>query len=346
MNHLPSSVAQLIAAISLFLLSNIALASPQHIFHLTNGLNSAEVPFRLVNDLIVVDVVLAGKKHLNFILDNGTSNPVIFQPDYLQGLNLNKGSKIIFRGAGTGNAVKATVITGTSLHLSGVATDRLGMVVLDRNPFDGLRFEKTKVHGVLGSTLFRSFITEIDYPNKIIRFHRHDSFICPPNFQSIPMKVVNGKPYVEAWVSGDNAELKANLMIDLGFNNSLMLQLPDSMTNRLIAKYRISRIGVGYSGVLKGKSGRVASMQIGSRCIEEVIAIAPFSRSFPEQPIDSELARAGSIGNTLFQNTSIILNYPDETFYFPETKAYIADHPTKDAPVDEIESIGEDSILF
>jgi len=338
MPALPQNITRYLSTLLLCLVTSIsAIGSAQHIFHLTNGLTSAEVPFRLVKNLIVVEVMLGGKKPLNFILDNGTSNPVIFQPSYLQGLNLPKGTQIFFRGVGSGKAVKATVIPEASLHLSGVATDRIGMVVLNHNPFGRLKYEDTEIHGVLGSTLFRSFITEIDYPNRVIRLHQHESFVCPANFQALPMPVVQGKPYLNVQIQGIDTEMNANLMIDLGFNNSLLLQLPDSLLNQFLIKPRFSKIGTGYSGLVKGKSGKVSSVQIGTQHIEEVMTSSPFARSFPNQSQNNMLSRQGSIGNTLFQHTSIILNYPDEKFYYASPQRYIADEATSDPEQDQLQ---------
>jgi hypothetical protein len=340
MPNLPSTIARFIISILICLTNSFsATGSSQHIFHLTNGLTSAEVPFRLVENLIVVEVMLAGKRSLNFILDNGTSNPVIFQHSFIKGLNLPVGSRIFFRGIGDGKAVKATVIPEASLHLSGVATDRIGMVVLENNPFGNLRYGDTEIHGVLGSTLFRSFITEIDYPNRLIRLHQHDSFVCPVNFQALPMKVVEGKPLINVQIQGIDTEISAHLMIDLGFNNSLMLQLPDSLLDQILIKPRVSRIGTGYSGAVKGKSGKVASVQIGTQYIEEVITLSPFTRSFPELSQHDMAGRRGSIGNTLFQHTSIILNYPDEQFYYASPKRYIADEITPDTEGAQFEKL-------
>ncbi len=338
MPSLPQYLTRFLVSLLLCLVISFgARGSAQHIFHLTNGLTSAEVPFRLVKDLIVVEVMLGGKKPLNFILDNGTSNPVIFQSNYLQGLKLDLGPRIFFRGVGDGKAVKARVIPEISLHLSGVAADRLGMVVLDHNPFGRLAYGDTEIHGVLGATLFRSFITEIDYPNRMIRLHQHESFVCPVNYQSLPMEVVKGKPYLNVRIQGVDAELSANLMLDLGFNNSLLLQLPDSLLNQFLIKPRISKIGMGYSGNVKGKSGKVTSVQIGTQFFEEVETMSPFTRSFPDQPQNDLIQRRGSVGNTLFQHTSIILNYPDEQFYYASPRQYIADETTSETEYDQLE---------
>ena len=102
-SSLLSRLASLIIAI--FVFPSLLLANPQHIFLLTNGQTHAEIPFTLVNNLIVVEVVVAGKRPMNFILDNGTANPVIFQRNHIRGLPLNLGRRITVRGAGVGKAV-------------------------------------------------------------------------------------------------------------------------------------------------------------------------------------------------------------------------------------------------
>ncbi|MEQ9439819.1 MAG: hypothetical protein RIG62_12265 [Cyclobacteriaceae bacterium] len=272
----------------------------QHIFHLTNGLSSAEVPFTLVENLIIVQAVIASKKPLNFILDNGTGNPVIFKHEHIEDLALPLGSRVTFRGVGAGQSVNATVIQGTSLHLSGVATDRLGMVVLDQNPFQYLNFGDLEVHGVLGATLFRSFVVEIDYPARMLRFHQHNNFQPPPSFQSYPMKVVDSKPYLPAIVQGKKASQKGFLMLDLGFNNALMLQMTDSLARKMLTQRIVSQVGMGYSGAVSGRLGRIASVQIGNRQVTQVSTIAPFHRSYPIIYLSSEMPRLGSVGNAFF----------------------------------------------
>ncbi|MEM6840965.1 MAG: hypothetical protein AAF632_01960 [Bacteroidota bacterium] len=301
-------------------------ASPQHIFLLTNGQTHAEVPFTLVNNLIVVEVVIASERKMNFILDNGTANSVIFHRKYIKGLPLNLGRRITFRGAGVNNATRATQITGTSLHLSGAATDRIGMVVLDKNPFIHLQSKRTTIHGVLGSTLFRSFIVEIDYPNQLLRLHQHESFLAPDQHQALPMKVIKGKPYLSALVQGEQATMEMNLMLDLGFNNSLLLQVDNSLARKMMSQSRTATIGVGFSGKMTGRKGTVPAVLIGSAYQERVATIAPFFRSLPNVDPVLGMKRMGSVGNTLFQDTSIILNYPEEQFYIACPEPLLADH--------------------
>lgn len=308
----------------------------QPIFMLTNGLTYVEIPFTLVNNLIVVEVVVAGKRPMNFILDNATTNPVIFHKDYIRGLPLALGNKITVRGAGKGRAVQATLISGTSLHLSGAATDRIGMVVLDKNPFAQLRGGRKKIHGLLGSTLFRSFIVEIDYPNQVLRLHQHENFSETNDYQSLPMKVVNGRPYLSALVQGELTTMEMNLMVDLGFNNALLLQLSDSLVRKLITKPKTAKVGIGLNGILKGKKGAVNSILIGPSYYEEVATIAPFAKSLPTQELSPGIPRMGSIGNTMFQGTSIIFNYPEEKFYIACPLPLLADQngelPSKTRP--------------
>lgn len=317
----------------------------QHIFHLTNGLSSAEVPFTLVDNLIIVEAVIAGKKSMNFLLDNGTSNPVIFKRAYIKDLPLELGRQISFRGVGSGKAVQATIINGTSLHLSGAASDRIGMVVLDKSPFPRHMFGGLEVHGVLGATLFRSFVVEIDYPGRVLRLHQHRDFLPPQDFHKMPMRVIEQKPYLTATIQGANGTLDAHFMLDLGFNNSLMLQITDSLAKTMLTQRIVTKIGIGYSGAVAGRSGQVASVQIGNKRFLEVPAVVPFQRNYTMTPVSQDITRMGSIGSTLFLDTSIILNYPDETFYFKGTVPYVANREEgTQLPVPAIEE--NDNMIF
>ncbi|MGB3585669.1 MAG: hypothetical protein WBA23_03960 [Tunicatimonas sp.] len=323
---------------------SLLAATSQPIFMLTNGQTYVEIPFTFVNNLIVVEVVVAGKRPMNFILDNATTNPVIFHKDYIRGLPLALGNKITVRGAGNGKSVRATLISGTSLHLSGAATDRIGMAVLDKNPFAHFKGGRKKIHGLLGSTLFRSFVVEIDYPRQVLRLHEYENFSVTDNYQSLPMEVVNGRPYLSALVQGKLATMEMNLMLDLGFNNALLLQLSDSLIQKLIIKPRIAKVGVGINGILKGKKGAVNSVLIGPGYYEKVATIAPSARSLPKQELSPGVFRMGSIGNTMFRGTSIIFNYPEEKFYIACPEPLLAKQEKKLGS--DIKPIEQEKLVF
>ena len=305
------AIALLISTLSV----SQAQSRRQQIFQLTTGLTSTTVPFELINNLIIVPVVVDGSRTLNFILDNGTKNPVIFSKAYVRGMNLELGPTVRFRGVGSKRMIQGKVVKGVSLHLSGAATDLIGMVILDRNPLGQLSMKGKTIHGVLGSTLFRCFAVEIDYVRQELHLHDQTSFVADGSYEPMAMTVLESKPFIRATVKKGKNSIHSNFMIDTGFNNKLVLLLPEYIDRQSFAKRGRRRVGIGYGGDIYTHIGRVDTVLIGSLTLDNLYTIIPTSKNVNLHQDISDFPRQGTLGNAAFAHTSIIFDYPANTFY-------------------------------
>lgn len=341
MNSRFSCISWMTLTLVLCFTTSISLATPpkQRIFLLTNGCLSAVIPFKLVHNLIVVPVMLDGKKPLNFILDTGTSSPVIFNKSYLKGLDVSLGRNVTFFGAGRGKAVKGQVINNIALHLSGAATDRLGMVVLEDNPFKNLELENYTIHGVIGAPLFNSFVVEIDFQREVIKLHEHETFAPDYKFTSILLNIWSGKPVIQANVHIDHTAVDVNLMVDTGFNNSLLLYVNEYSPFPLPGTVKDKRVGVGYSGVIISKVGHIQRLRLGEKVLEEVPTIFPKTKFYKLGEADKVHSRHGTLGIDVLKNFNIIFDYASRKFYIKENDktqpvgVYNNDHLISDVKV-------------
>lgn len=312
------------AGVFLFLLASFTIFIPtpltarQKIFHLTNGCDSAEIPFRLVQDLMVVTVMLGGKRELNFILDTGTSSALIFNRNYLQGLDIPYGRRVTFYGAGKGRAVRGQVINGIALHLSGAATDRIGMVVLDYSPFQKLELQGVPIHGVLGSNFFNSFVVEIDFRHEILTLHEYETFKPNSTYAVLPMQIHFEKPIIQASIHMDEAIAEVNLMVDTGFNNSLLLYAGENNPVRLPEKVRTRRTGLGYSGRVVSKVGYIQQLSLGGHTMHQVFTIFPNKKSYQWGESLEHAGRHGTLGIGTLKEFDLIFDYPGKKFYLKE----------------------------
>ncbi len=306
---------------------NLTLAVGHHkIFYLTNGCNSATIPFKLVENLIVIPVMLDGKKPLNFILDTGTSSAILFNRKYLEGLEVPMGRDISFHGAGNGKAVKGQVINRIGLHLSGAATDGIGMVVLDHNPFRLLQLEETPIHGLLGSVLFRSFVVAIDFVKEEIELIEHSTFIPTPDYASVSMEMVQEKPIIRTSLLINNTLSEVNLLVDTGFNNGLMLFPEAGSPYPMPLKLKRQRIGVGFSGGMTCLTGFIDRLQLGNQVVEQIFTIFPKEQYFQLGKSEKSIARHGTLGTAALKHFQLIFDYTSKKLYIKDKEGIPPSH--------------------
>jgi predicted aspartyl protease len=280
------------------------------IFSLPDGLSYTEVPFRLIKNLIIVPVTINGEQELNFLVDTGTSTPLILHKRYIKKLDLPLGARVRFQGAGRDEMMQGTVIPSMSLQIGDAYAQQLGAVVLDYNPLDDLRMDGITIHGIIGASLFYSFAVEIDYLSQIIRLHDSQHFLEKGTYSSLPMQVVMSRPVLSSTVVWKDQVHTLNLMIDTGFNHHLLLYEHAGINFNVS---RPSKIGIGYSGNITGGIGKTDMLHLGERKFFDVHTYFPFYADYKAKG-----GGDGIIGNALLKQLCVILDYANTAFYIRE----------------------------
>ena len=288
-----------------------APASASHsIFRLTNGLPCTRIPFRFINNMIVLPVTLNGQQGFNFILDTGTRTPVVLNKKAMQPLGLPRGRNISFSGAGSRGKVRGFAVNGIKIELPGIEATGISMVVLEKNYLHIGKLNGVEIHGILGATLFRSVVVNIDYPNQVIYLVDKTTFHPCPAYTSMVMQIIDSKPVVQAALHIENESYHANLMIDTGFNHEQLLR---PGTFALSANIPHSRLGRGMGGLINGITGKVDHLKLNTMVMQDVTALFPTAKSYPSD--DHQMQHQGTIGNGLLKHYDIILDYAGEMLY-------------------------------
>jgi len=291
-------------------------------FEIEDNKKSVSIPFELINNLMVVDVLFQGVVPLKFIIDTGVTNTVLIEKLYADVLEIEPDRKMSLVGAAGGKEVEAFIVNSISINLKGIKGSQIPLLILAE---DYLKLEESmgiKVHGILGYDLFKNFVVKIDYINHIITFFEHDKFKKAPWwYRSVDLKVENTKPYIfQTIMLSDSTTINAKLMIDTGASHSLMLhQNRDSSIS--IPENNIRDIlGAGIAGTIEGHVGRVNLVEMEDYQMEEVIA------RFPDKGFYSEIIenteRHGTIGGGILTRFNMYLNYKDERLYIKKNKRF------------------------
>ncbi len=277
------------------------------------------LPIEVRNNLAVVPLYINGAGPLYFILDTGVKTTILTEPIITHLLDLNIEETILLYGLGGEGTVQAALATGVEIRMRGITGRNMNLIII---PEDILSFSEIfgfPVYGIIGHDFFRHFPVEINYPTQTMRVYRDPDYRIRRRSTVVPIRLVDGKPYVESRIVGEAGDtLTTNLLIDLGASSPLYLNREYSfLSDRTIDGY----LGKGISGNLLGKHGRVEKLEIGEAiAIHEPLAAYPDARflTFHGQLIDWE----GIIGGGIIKRFNVIIDYRSERLVLSRSQFY------------------------
>ena len=273
------------------------------------GLEKDKIRFDLIGNLIIIPVQLNGVE-LSFVLDSGVSSPILFNLTNIDSLQIKKVETILVRGLGGGKPLEAIKSKNNLLKIGkAINVNQDILVVFDKD----LNFTPRlgmPIHGIIGASLFKNFIVEINYASKYLKLHKPDDYEYKKckKCERFNLSFYNNKPFIEAEVQIDSEFKPVKLLVDSGSSDALWLFEDDSLNikpfNNLFFK---DFLGRGLSGNIYGKRSKVKTLKLKSFELDNVNSAFPdssaisFARKFTK--------RNGSIGGNLLRRFNIIMDY-------------------------------------
>ncbi len=294
-------------AIIFFCLSNFSFS--QQRFSVQNAKSSDKIPFKLINNLIIIPVEVNGVE-LSFLLDTGVSKPIIFNfLNVSDTLRIKDTETIFLRGLGEGKPVEALKSKNNTFKIGdAIKLNQELFAVFDANLNFGPRLG-TPVHGILGFDVFRDLVVEINYSNKYIRLTEPSAFRYKncKKCERFSLEFYNKKPYIWAKVNIDNKHIPVKLLIDSGGSDALWLFEDDSLGINSKGKYFQDFLGHGLSGSVYGKRSIVKEFSLKGFVLKNANVAFPdsssiaFARKFK--------GRNGSLSGNILKRFNVIFDY-------------------------------------
>ncbi|EOZ96130.1 hypothetical protein A33Q_2723 [Indibacter alkaliphilus LW1] len=291
-------------------------------FYAKKEARKTELPFLASNNLIILPVSINDGPPVNFLLDTGVKTNILFSKTLGDELEMQYTRKLNLMGADGQTVLTANVSPTNHLDLGPLEGISQTVLVLDSDFFELEAVIGIPVFGVLGHEFFKYNPVKIDYDKNIITFYETEALKWRPfGYRKIPMRIENGKPYINGFVRQiSGQDLDAKLLIDLGANHGLLLNMETSDAIQLPPKFIKSDLGRSLGGDLSGYIGRVRSARLGGLKFKDVIT------SFPEETefsyVIKESGRQGSIGSEMWGKTKIILDYRRERLLFKKGQKF------------------------
>lgn len=289
-------------------------------FLLQNQKSKITIPFKLINNLVFIPIKVNGVE-LNFLLDSGVEETILFSMEDKQEVSFNNVEKIKLRGLGSEEEIEGLKSTNNVLESHGLrSTSHLLYIILDQS-FNLSSQIGIPVNGIIGHRFFKNNLVEINYQRKKLVIHANNEKTrskINKKFTSVPITIERSKPYVYASAVVDSVAIPAKLLIDIG--NSDAFWVFENNKIKLPQKNFPDFLGKGFSGDIEGHRAKIAKFSIANFDFKNSIVSFPDSTSIRNVKMVPD--RIGSVGGEILKRFTLVLDYADRKMYLKKNSKF------------------------
>jgi predicted aspartyl protease len=266
-----------------------------------------EVPFEFVHGSIVVQATVNGHGPFSMLLDTG-ADPSIVELGTAKSIGL-KVAASGQHGSGGGTGDDLAYETSLALvQLGGLTASNVDALAMDLSKLGSALGRP--ISGVLGYSLLKTRIVQIDYPNRRVRFFTKapscagDARLHSPRCTTLSFRYKDD--ILASGVTVDGKPVTTN--VDTGSNSNF--QLTPAAVNKLGLSEDVARAhassSVGFNGNLKNREGTVRNVTVGTISVNDP-AVVFFGKGMGMDAEPWDLR----IGNAFLKNFVVTLDYPE-----------------------------------
>ena len=296
------------------------LLNAQSDFLIESGHSKVTIPFKLINNLIFIPIKVNGVE-LNFLLDSGVEETILFSMEDKQEVSFNNVEKIKLRGLGSEEEIEGLKSTNNVLTSHGLKSqNHLLYIILDQT-FNLSSHIGIPVNGIIGHKFFKNNVVEINYQRKKITIHSNNEQVrkkLGKKFTSIPITIEKSKPYIEAVAVVDSQEIPAKLLIDIGNSDSFWVFENNKI--KLPKKNFPDFLGKGFSGDIEGHRAKIEKFSLADFDFKNPIVSFPDSSSIKN--VRMVPGRIGSVGGEILKRFTLVLDYAGKNLYLKKNSKF------------------------
>lgn len=268
--------------------------------------NKHTIPFKLINNKVLVPVTVGNSRSFDMILDSGFGfdGIIFFNNNIEDSISLRNRVEVQIPGAGDGPP-SSGIMSDSMTFYSGTCEFTNQRIIILQNS----RFKGSSSDGVIGYSYFGHHKVEVDYDKKIIVLRENDDEIDESGWEVIPLTFDrNNKPHLNIYVQiKDEEPVLLDVYIDYAASLSLELTVIEGMKFILPDKYEYEYGGYGLSGEIKGKTARISKYRIGKYEFNNVTATF-----FEGHSRSKERTADGVISNDALRRFNLVFDYSNK----------------------------------
>lgn len=299
----------------------IALPAKAQYFDILKNRNSVRIPFKLVRNLVVIQLQINDKGPFNFILDTGVGLMIITEPKLVDSIGLENKRTIKMPGLGEGAAYEAYVTPPLRIDIPGLKSYDVSAAILKTDHFGLSSFVGVPIHGLLGYEFFNNLAVKLSFADSTITVYRPKDVASYKKGTKIPLSIEDHKPYMQALVSLPNGtQQQSKLVVDLGAGHPVSLENMIKK-NGLPQKFIKANLGVGLNGPISGFLSRVNEVDFGKFRIKNVIT--SFPNDYDEETLKYlPVKRDGNLGVGILKKFTVVFDYHDNAMFLKPNQNY------------------------
>lgn len=287
-----------------------ASAQPQPPIGRTAQEPAYTIPFELYDNRIYLQVSGPGFGPCWFLLDSG-AQVTHFTSELVREAGMRTAGRVGISGIGTAR-IRGAYVAPTTLRIGGLELPVRRGVSGPAEAVFGSIYSGTgrRFDGVLGYDLFAAYSVQIDYAGRRLRLYRPGRHPRSSTAETMPIRIVDRKPYTTAILLAGGRTLPANLHLDIGFGAALGLNSAivsrEGLIERAAPTVASSMGGVG--GVTGSRTGRLEAVMLGRLRVRRPVAILALVQGAGVRS-DSD----GWIGGELLRRFTVTIDYRTRT---------------------------------
>ena len=301
------------------------LSFSQDTFRIIDGRDSQAITFKLINNLIIIPVEVNGSE-LNFLLDTGVGNTIMFNLSVEDSLKLKNTQMVRIRGLGEGNYMDAIKSTKNVFKIGSIVNGNHLVYAIPGEEFDLASKMGITINGIIGGKLFEDFVVDINYNTNRVKFYNSVAYkyIECKKCEEFPLDFYNDKPYMDLNIDlGNSQQMDVKLLIDLGGSDALWLFEDSDDRIKAPDNYYDDYLGRGLSGNIHGKRSQLEELKVGRYSFNKVNVAYPDSLSIEHAYRNKK--RNGSLGSGIIKRFRVIFDYQSKKIVFVRPSRYFND---------------------
>ncbi|KAF2516488.1 PDZ domain-containing protein [Flavobacterium foetidum] len=294
--------------------------SAQGDFSIQGKNSKVVIPFKMINNLVFIPIKVNGVE-LNFLLDSGVEETILFSMEEKKEVSFNNIEKIRLRGLGSEEEVEGLKSANNVLETHGLrSSGHLVYIILDQS-FNLSSHIGIPVNGIIGYKFFKNNVVEINYSKKKVIVYGSKSKIkqkLEKKFTQIPITIERSKPYIQTNAVVDSVAMSAKLLVDIGNSDAFWIFENDKI--KLPKKNFPDFLGKGFSGDIEGHRAKIEKFSIDGFEFKRPIVSFPDSSSIKNVKMVPN--RIGSVGGEIFKRFTLVLDYQDQKLYLRKNSRY------------------------
>lgn len=291
-------------------------------FVFDKGVEKVTLPLILINNLVFIPIKVNGVE-LNFLLDTGVEETILFSLGDNPDVNFYNSEKITLKGLGSEDAIEGLKTTNNVLELNGARShNQLIYVILDQS-FNLSSQIGIPVNGIIGYQFFKDNLVRIDYGSKKVVIYKNDAANLKKiqkKFKKMPITIEKSKPYLMGNVAINESNVAVKMLIDIGNSDSVWLFQNLSELIKVPSKNFEDFLGKGFSGDIEGKRARIDGFSFDKYNFKSPIVAFPDSSSI--KSVRMVQNRVGSVGGEILKRFSVVFDYKNEQLYLKKNSNF------------------------